>query len=36
MAQLKLVLARLAPVAFAVISLGPEAIQIFSAVWWGK
>jgi hypothetical protein len=36
MAQLKLVLARLTPLAFVVITLGPDAIQTFSAVWWGK
>ncbi len=36
MARLKLILARLTPVAFALISLGPDTIQSFSAVWWGK
>jgi hypothetical protein len=36
MARLKLLLARLTPIAFAVITLGPGAFQTLSILWWGS
>jgi hypothetical protein len=36
MERIKLIAARLTPIAFAVFTLTPDAMRVMSVLWWGS